>query len=118
MGKKDSALRVAADRGMNLLVRLLFGTRLRDTNCAIKVVKGDVLRDLRIEARGYPTPTEICLRLEARGLRLGELGVTHRERAAGMSKLHPVRTAWSFFRFLLYLRTKLKLAQAGIIVES
>jgi dolichol-phosphate mannosyltransferase len=117
MGKKDTILRVAADRGLNGLVRLLFGTRLRDTNCAIKVVKGDLLRGQRIEARGYPTPTEICLRLEARGARLGELGVTHRERAAGMSKLHPFRTAWSFFRFLLYLRCKLKLARAGIIVD-
>ncbi|HSQ00460.1 MAG TPA: glycosyltransferase family 2 protein, partial [Candidatus Dormibacteraeota bacterium] len=118
MGKKDSALRVLADRGMNLLVRVLFGTRLRDTNCAIKVVQGELLRGLRIEARGYPTPTEICLRLEARGARLGELGVTHRERAAGMSKLHPFRTAWSFFRFLLYLRCELKLSRAGVIVDQ
>lgn len=117
MGKKDSAVRVLADRGMNLIVRVLFGTRLRDTNCAIKVVKGDMLRAMRIEARGYPTPTEICMRLEARGARLGELGVTHRERVAGFSKLHPWRTAWGFLRFLLYLRTKLKLHRAGIIVE-
>lgn len=118
MGKKDSAFRVLADRCMNLIVRALFGTRLRDTNCAIKVVKGDLLRAMRIEARGYPTPTEICMRLEARGARVGERGVTHRERVAGFSKLHPFRTAWSFLRFLLYLRTKLKLHRAGIIVES
>ena len=117
MGKKDSAFRVLADRAMNLLVRALFGARLRDTNCAIKVVRGDLLRGLRIEARGYPTPTEICLRLAARGYRLGERGVTHRERAAGFSKLHPFRTAWSFLRFLFYLRHKLKLHRAGIIVE-
>lgn len=118
MGKKDSAVRILGDRCMNLIVRTLFRTRLRDTNCAIKVVKGDLLRALRIEARGYPTPTEICLRLAARGARLGERGVTHRERAAGMSKLHPFRTAWSFLRFLVYLRCKLKLYQAGIIVEG
>lgn len=118
MGKKDSVFRVLADRCMNLIVRVLFGTRLRDTNCAIKVVKGDLLRSMRIEARGYPTPTEICMRLEARGARLGELGVTHRERLAGFSKLHPWRTAWSFLRFLVYLRTKLKLQRAGIIVEA
>jgi glycosyltransferase involved in cell wall biosynthesis len=115
-GKKDSALRVLADRGMNLLVRGMFGVRLRDTNCAIKVVRGDVLRGLRIEARGYPTPTEICIRLQALGHRLGERGVTHRERPAGMSKLHPFRTALSFFRFLLYMRHKLNLYRAGIIV--
>jgi glycosyltransferase involved in cell wall biosynthesis len=117
MGKKDSVLRVHADRCMNLLVRVLFGVRLRDTNCAVKVVKGDVLRALRIEARGYPAPTEICLRLTASGYRLGEHGVTHRERAAGASKLHPWRTAWGFVRFLLYLRCKLKLHRGGIILE-
>jgi dolichol-phosphate mannosyltransferase len=116
MGKKDSAARVLADRGMNVLVRFLFGTRLRDTNCALKIVKGDVLRALGIEACGYPTPTEICIRLAARGYRLGECGVTHHPRAAGTSKLHPWRTAWSFLRFLLYLRHKLKLHRAGIIL--
>jgi glycosyltransferase involved in cell wall biosynthesis len=117
MGKKDSPFRVVADRCMNLLVRAMFGVQLRDTNCAIKLVKGDVLRGLRIEARGYPTPTEICLRLTARGYRLGERGVTHRERVAGASKLHPWRTAWGFLRFLVYLRHKLKLHRARIIIE-
>jgi glycosyltransferase involved in cell wall biosynthesis len=116
-GKKDSVLRVLADRCMNLLVRALFGVRLRDTNCALKVIRGDLLRALRIEARGYPTPTEICVRLVSLGCRIGEQGVTHRERTAGMSKLHPLRTAWGFWRFLLYLRRKLKLHRAGIIVE-
>ena len=76
------------------------------------------LRGLRIEARGYPTPTEICLRLAARGCRIGEQGVTHRERTAGASKLHPWRTAWGFLRFLFYLRRKLQLHRAGIIIEA
>src|SRR4029453_16864389 len=116
IGKKDSALRGFADRCLNLMVRALFGIGLRDTNCALKVVRGDVLRGLPIEARGYPTPTEICVRLVARGYRLGEHGVRHLERTAGASKLHPVRTAWTFFRFLVYLRRKLKLHRAGIIV--
>ena len=116
-GKQDSLLRVLADRGLNRLVRLMFGVKLRDTNCALKVARGDVLRGLRIEARGYPTPTEILVRLAAKGCRIGEAGVAHRERAGGASKLHPWRTAWTMFRFLLYLRTKLKLFRARIIVE-
>jgi len=116
-GKQDSFGRVLADRGFNRLVRLMFGVSLRDTNCALKVAKGEILRELHIEARGYPTPTEILLRLDARGCKIGEVGVTHRERAAGSSKLHPWRTAWTMFRFLLYLRRKLKLFRARIIVE-
>jgi hypothetical protein len=77
-----------------------------------------LLRALRIEASGYPTPTEICLRLEASGARLGESGVAHRPRPAGLSKLHPLRTAWNFLRFLVYLRYKLSLHRAGVIVAA
>jgi dolichol-phosphate mannosyltransferase len=117
MGKKDNLFRVGMDRGLNLLVRTMFGVPLRDTNCALKVAKGEVLRGLRIEARGFPTPTEICVRLAAKGCRIGEAGVTHRPRAGGASKLHPWRTAWGMLRFLLYLRRKLKLFRARIIVE-
>jgi hypothetical protein len=43
-------------------VRRLFDVDLRDTNCALKAVRGELLRGLRIEARGYPTPTEIVVR--------------------------------------------------------
>jgi len=117
LGKKDNLFRVAMDRGLNLLVRRMFGVRLRDTNCALKVARGEVLRGLRIEARGYPTPTEIVVRLAARGCRIGEMGVAHLPRAGGASKLHPWRTAWSMLRFLVYLRGKLKLFRARIIVE-
>jgi len=116
-GKQDTPGRVLADRGLNLLVRLMFGLAVRDSNCALKVGRGEVLRGLRIEARGYPTPTEILVRLRALGRSLGEAPVTHRERVAGASKLHPFRTAWTMFRFLLYLRRRLKLHEAGIIVE-
>jgi hypothetical protein len=76
-----------------------------------------LLRGLRIEARGFPTPTEILIRMQAKGYRIGEAGVSHRERAGGASKLHPWRTAWAMFRFLLYLRTKLNLFRSRIIVE-
>lgn len=116
-GKKDNLFRVGMDRGLNLLVRTMFGVSLRDTNCALKVARGAVLRGLRIEARGYPTPTEIVVRLAARGCKVGEAGVAHLPRAGGASKLHPWRTAWSMFRFLFYLRGKLKLFRARIIVE-
>ena len=116
-GKKDSLFRVVADRGPNRLVRAMFGVELRDTNCALKVVRGEVLRALAIEARGYPTPTEICVRLAARGVRLGEAGVTHRPRPAGASKLHPWRTAWTMWRYLLYLRHRLRLYRDRVIVE-
>jgi dolichol-phosphate mannosyltransferase len=115
--KKDTVARVAADRALNRTVRTLFAVDFRDTNCALKVIRGDLLRSLRVEARGYPTPTEICLRLSECGARLGEAPVAHRERAGGASKLHPVQTGYDFLRFLVYLRAKFLLHRARILLE-
>ena len=116
--KQDSFIRVLADRTLNLIVRLLFGTRLRDTNCALKVVRRDLIQALRTEAAGFPFPTEVCLRLEAAGARLEETPVTHRERQAGESKLKVWKTGWSMLWFLAYLRLRLSLIRKRVIRES
>lgn len=113
--KRDDALRVAADRGLNLLVRGLFGVALRDTNCAMKLIRGDLARALRIEARGYPTPTEITLKLVTMGAKTAEAPVSHAERLAGRSKLSVIPTSVSMLRFLLYLRRKIRLYEAGVL---
>ncbi len=113
--KHDGLVRVAADRGLNLLVRRMFGLDLRDTNCALKVIRGDFARSLRVEARGYPTPTEITVKLLAMGARTAEMPVSHGERLAGASKLKVLATSADMARFLLYLRWKIRLHRAGVI---
>jgi glycosyltransferase involved in cell wall biosynthesis len=115
MKKKDNPLRVIADRSLNLIVRTLFSVRLRDTNCAMKLIRGDLARTLNIEARGYPTPTEITIKLLTLGAKTGEIGVRHSERLQGQSKLKFIQTSLSFFRFLFYLRKKVRLYRAGIL---
>lgn len=113
--KQDQPLRVIADRVLNLIVRLLFRLSLRDTNCALKLLRGDVARRLTIEARGYPTPTELLVRAQVLGYRIGEVGITHYERAGGKTKLKALRTSWHMLLFLLYLKYKQMLYQAKII---
>jgi len=113
--KADSLMRVIAGRGLNLIVQTLFPVSLRDTNCAMKLIRGDLVRNLNMEARGYPTPTEITVKLVVLGAKTGEEGVTHSERLKGQSKLRFLRTSISTFRFLLYLRKKIKLYKAGVI---
>ncbi len=115
MKKKDNIFRVVADRSLNLIVRTMFGLKLRDTNCALKLIRGDLARNLNIEAKGYPTPTEITVKLLTLGAKTGEVGVTHSERLKGQSKLKFLRTSISMFRFLFYLRKKVKLYRAGIL---
>lgn len=114
-GKRDTFVRVVADRGLNVLVRLMFGLRLRDTNCALKLLRRDVAQAIQIEARGYPTPTEILVKAQTLGYRIGEVGITHSERLAGQSKLKTFRTAWQMGWFLVYLKLKQILYRARIL---
>lgn len=113
--KKDSLMRVVADRGLNLIVRTMFHLSLRDTNCALKLMRGSMIRAMHLEATGYPTPTEITVKMVKLGARTGESAVAHHERVAGQSKLKFVKTSVSMFRFLLYLRKRIKLYDARIL---
>ena len=113
--KQDRLLRVIADRGLNLIIRIVFGLGLRDTNCALKLFKGDVARRLTVEARGYPTPTELLVRAQTLGYRIGETGITHYERAGGKTKLKALRTSWHMLLFMAYLKYKQVLYRSKII---
>ncbi len=113
--KQDTLFRVFADRALNVIVRALFGIKYRDTNCALKVVKGDFLRQVNIEARGYPAPTETLIKLNRLGARIGEGRVTHLERVGGLSKLKPFQTSINFLKFLVYLKFKIYLYRTKVI---
>jgi len=113
--KQDRPFRVFADRVLNLIIRTLFRVSLRDTNCALKLFRGEVARRLTIEARGYPTPTELLVRAQTLGYRIGEAGISHYERAGGKTKLKALRTSWHMLLFLAYLKYKQMLFRAGII---
>ena len=115
MRKQDSFIRVFADRVLNVIVRVMFGLRQRDTNCALKVFKGDIARELHIEARAWPTPTEIMIRLKAMGCKVAEIGIRHQEREGGQTKLMVVRTGLEMLAFLFYMRFKLFLYKRRII---
>lgn len=115
MGKKDTFMRVLADRILNIIVRGLFGLRFKDTNCALKVYKGDLIRKTVIEANAYPTPTEILIRLNEQKAGIGEIGIHHMERKGGRSHLKLFRTGLDMFLFLLYMRFKLSLERARVI---
>lgn len=115
--KQAGRVHVLADRGLNLLIRLVFGLQLKDTNCALKLFKGEVARMLRIEAMGYPTPTELLIKAQTLGYRIGELAITHYARTGGETKLKAFRTSWQMALFLAYLKFKQLLFRARIVRE-
>lgn len=113
--KQDTFFRVYADRMLNLIVKLMFGINQRDTNCALKLFKGEIIRNLYIESKAWPTPTEVMIRLNASGYNVGEMGIRHYERKGGKSKLKVIRTSLEMLLFLIYIKFKLMLYRKNII---
>ncbi|MCD4652407.1 glycosyltransferase family 2 protein [bacterium] len=113
--KKDSLFKIVADRIMNRMIRIMFGVSDKDTNCALKLYKGEVIRSMNLEARGFQLPTEIVLKAHATGLKVIEAPVNHQARPGGQSSLAPIKTGWSMFVFLLYLRRKISLYRSGVL---
>jgi len=113
--KKDTLPRVFANWGYNMLVKLLCGIHFTDAQCALKIFKGDVIRALPMEARGFTFPTETLIKLNYQGCRMTEIPITHHFRAAGESKVKFFRTVRIMFTFLLYIRFKLALHRNKVI---
>jgi glycosyltransferase involved in cell wall biosynthesis len=113
--KHDTFIRVFCDRVLNQIVRLMFRVQLRDTNCALKLLAGRLIRNIDLEARGYPAPTEIVIKSSVLGAKLGEVGITHSKREGGLSKLNPIATCINFLFFLLYLKIKIGLYNKKIL---
>jgi len=109
VAKKDNFARVFANHAQNMLVGILCGARMKDSNCALKVIRGDLIRSMKLEATGYPFPTEICVKIHALGHSIAQEPVAHRDRTAGQSKLKFIRTSWRMLIFLFYLRKRIRL---------
>jgi glycosyltransferase involved in cell wall biosynthesis len=72
--------------GWGVLVRALFGLRVRDIDCAFKVFRRPVLDALPIASIGAFVNTELLLRARGKGFRVHEVPVTHHPRIAGRAK--------------------------------
>jgi len=72
--------------GWGVLVRAVFGLRVRDIDCAFKVFRRPVVEALPIESLGAFVNTEILVRARDAGFRLREVPVSHHPRRAGRAK--------------------------------
>ena len=85
--RQDPWLRRVYSAGYNVLVRLLLGTRVRDCDCALKLFHRDVIAKLPITTDGFLINGEMLASACQQKFSLVEVGVSHRPRAGGESKV-------------------------------
>lgn len=71
----------------NLLVRVLFGLRVRDVNFAAKLIRAEVLDDVEIESNGSFVDAELLTKADAAGHGIIQIGVDYFPRSRGVSTL-------------------------------
>ena len=85
--RQDSWRRRFYSWGYNKLVRFLLKTGVRDCDCALKVFRREALAYLLPETNGFLVNAEMLSRARRLGLPVAEVGVRHRARRHGSSKV-------------------------------
>ena len=81
--RRDPFGRVVIAWAWGVLVRALFGLRVRDIGCAFKVFRRHVIEAMPIASIGAFVNTEILVRAQAAGYRIHQMPVSHRPRRHG-----------------------------------
>jgi glycosyltransferase involved in cell wall biosynthesis len=81
--RADPLLRLLYARAYRLCLRIFFGLRVRDPDCACKLFRRAALEGMRLESGGAFMSAELLIKLRERGRRLVEVGVPHYPRTAG-----------------------------------
>jgi glycosyltransferase involved in cell wall biosynthesis len=108
--RADPTIRLVYARSYRYSLRLFFGLRVRDVDCACKLFRRDSLRGIRLESRGAFLSAELLIKVRARGRSLVEVGIPHHPRTAGQASganprvvLRAVRDFWRL-RLRLWFR--------------
>jgi glycosyltransferase involved in cell wall biosynthesis len=81
--RADPPIRRIYARIYRLANRVFFGLRVRDVDCACKLLRREALGVVRVESGGAFFSAELLIKLGASGARIVEVGVPHYPRTAG-----------------------------------
>jgi glycosyltransferase involved in cell wall biosynthesis len=85
----DTVLRSVLSWCYNRIVRVLFRVRVRDVDCAYKLLRREVLQKITIESDDFFVDTELVAKARRWNFRIAEKGVRHYPRMAGETTVMP-----------------------------
>lgn len=102
--RRDPPHRIFIAKTYNTIVTALFGLRVRDIDCAMKLFRRTVFDGLPLETDSPFLSAELLIKLRARGERMAQVGVNHYPRAAGTNTGASFRKILRTFRDIGRLR--------------
>lgn len=108
MKRADPLIRKTNAFCWGVLVRALFGLKVRDIDCAFKLLPRSLVEKIELRSQGALISTELLARARYRGLRIAEVGVNHYPRVAGQQTGANIRVILRAFRELFKLRRHIR----------
>ncbi len=102
--RRDPPHRIFIAKTYNAIVSVLFGLRVRDIDCAMKLFRREAFEGLPLTTDSPFLSAELLIKLHARGERIAQVGVTHYPRAAGTNTGASFRKILRTFRDIGRLR--------------
>lgn len=100
--------RIAYSFGYNLLIRTLFGVRVKDINFSFKVIRRDVLEQIELKSTGSLIDAELVVKTIRRGYRMAQIGVDYFPRTRGVSTLSSPAVIMKIVRELCTLHVDMR----------
>lgn len=106
---KQAFYRTAMGKIFASLVRFLFKTNIRDTQCGFKLMKRQVIDEVfpKMSVWGWCFDVELLMISELKGFKIKEVPITIIDRTRA-SKVRPIKTSLEMFKDLLKIRGKFK----------
>ncbi|MBV8367025.1 MAG: glycosyltransferase family 2 protein [Candidatus Eremiobacteraeota bacterium] len=108
--RSDPWHRLFIARSYRLIVWLVFGLRVRDIDCAWKMLHRDALARVELESNGAFISSELLIKLKRAGVPLTQIGVHHYPRTTGVSKGATPMVILRTIRDIIRLRLGMPLA--------
>lgn len=106
--RADSFIRRSNAFFWGVLVRALFGLKVRDIDCAFKLLPKSLIDKIELRSQGALISTELLARAKYQGLRIAEVGVNHYPRVAGQQTGANIRVILRAFAELIRLRKHIR----------
>ena len=100
--RQDPWHRIVIGKIYNWFARLMFGIRIRDIDCDFRLIRRELVENLRLESTSGTICVELVRKIEISGCGVAEVGVHHYPRLHGRSQ---------FFRWKSLLTTLTQLSR-------
>ncbi|MBW2173496.1 MAG: glycosyltransferase family 2 protein [Deltaproteobacteria bacterium] len=105
--RRDPWHRILYGHTWTRVVQLLFGLKVRDINCAFKLVKRTIMDGITLHSSGAVINAELMIRAKLSGAYIKQVGVSHRPRMFGKQTGGNPKVILKALRELMELRKEL-----------